>query len=130
MSIHNRLSKKQLNRFNILDKDTHLAPCTFAPQWGVKLFICWALAEFKFSNFAILLNKSYFLSNNVFGAKNRTLHSIPPQRGRLGGVQPGWCKNSLRPTSSFKTSMEVRCKNSSRQTSSFKTSMEGGLKKC
>ena len=28
---------------------------------GVKPFICWALSEFKFSNFAFLPNKSYFL---------------------------------------------------------------------
>ena len=28
---------------------------------GGKPFICWALAEFKFSNFANLPNKSYFL---------------------------------------------------------------------
>ena len=28
---------------------------------GVKPFICWALAEFKFSDFTFLPNKSYFL---------------------------------------------------------------------
>ena len=28
---------------------------------------------------------------------------IPPQRGRLGGVQHGWCKNLSRQTSSFNT---------------------------
>ena len=60
---------------------------------------------------------------------------IPPQRGRLGGVQHGWCKNSSRQTGSFNTILDVglkkvRCKSYPRQTSSFKTSMEGGYKKC
>ena len=122
---------------------------------GAKPFICWALAEFKFSSFANLPNKSYFLSVvlNLFQhltnledlfAINKILNSlkitdnspyflrfqndaeiifdfnsspsgericgqttqlvassdIPPQRGRLGGVQPPICYNQF---------MEVRC---------------------
>ena len=46
---------------------------------------------------------------------------IPPQRGRLGGVQPPICYNQF---------MEVRCKNHPRQTSSFNTILEVRLKKC
>ena len=89
MSIHDRLNKKQLNRINSW---LGYNPCTIyvcATGGGVKPFICWALAEFKFSNFAFLPNKSYFLSNNVFGAKNCTLQSIPPQRG--SGFADGRC---------------------------------------
>ena len=71
----------------------------------------------------------------LIGATNCTLQSIPPQRGRLGGVQHGWCKNSSRQTSSFNTILDVglkkvRCKNHPRQTSSFNTSMEVRLKRC
>ena len=61
MSIHDRLNKKQLNRINSW---LGYNPCTIyvcATGGGVKPFICWALAEFEFSNFAILPNKSYFL---------------------------------------------------------------------
>ena len=151
MSIHDRLNKKQLHRFNILNKATTLAPYTFALRGGVKPFICWALAEFKFSNFAFLLNKSYFLSNNVFGAKNCTLQSIPPQRG--SGFADGRCNllqvRIARKLSKLEPQVQLRnftsveqiqdrlggvqhgwCKNNPHQTSSFNTSMEGGCKKC
>ena len=128
MSIHDRLSKKQLHRFNILDKATTLAPYTFAPRGGVKPFICWALAEFEFSDFAILPNLSYFLFVvlNLFQhltnledllVLNKILNSL-----KITDNSP----NFLR----FQNDISGWCKNNPRQTSSFNTSMEGGLKKC
>ena len=42
----------------------------------------------------------------LIGATNCTLQSIPPQRGRLGGVQHGGCKNNPRQASSFNTILE------------------------